>query len=189
MNLKNLEIGTQLKLGFALLLLFVVVLGAVSYTQTDQIHLQSEKMYNNSLKVRLAIGTLNQVILSMRVNARDLILAKTNQEKQVAKQLIEVSALSALQQFNVLDTMYLGPRSDMEEARAAFAKWNTVRDEEFIKLALSGDIEKVKANILPDGLVGVYRERMLTKIKKIDDFAKNQADALYATSIESTDSL
>ena len=189
MNMKNLKIGTQLKLGFALLLLFVVVLGAVSYTQTDQIHLQTEEMYNHSLKVRLAIGRLNQVILSMRVTARDLVLAKSNQEKQSSKQLMEVSALSALQQFNLLDALYSGPRSDIEEARAAFAKWNTVRDEDLIKLALSGDIEKVKANILQGGSVGVCREQMLAKINKIDDFAKNQADASYTASIESTHSL
>ena len=188
MNLKNLKIGTQLKLAFAALLLFVMVLGVVSYIQSDEIYRQTETMYNHPLQVRRAIGSLETCILLIRVGERDLMLAKSDQEKQDAIQSMELNAANALRQFNVLESHYLGPPSDIDEAYKAFISWNTSRQEN-TKLALSGEPEKAKENILSAGTVRVYRENLMTKIKKIDDFAKKKGDELFSASMELKDSL
>ena len=71
MNLKNLKISTQLKIGFAAMLLFVIVLGIVSYLQTDKIHQQTEDMYNHPLVVRRTIGFLERDIYAIRVDITD----------------------------------------------------------------------------------------------------------------------
>lgn len=181
MNLKNLTIGTQLKLGFALLLLFVIALGTVAYIINDKIHQQTETMYKHPLKTRMAIGRLESGILSMRLGTRELMLAKTSQEKQAAIQLIELSAADALSQFNVLNDTYLGPRSDIEEAYKAFIRWKTARETN-TRLALAGEVEKVKESVLASGTVGIYREQMMDNIRVIDVFATKKADTLYAAS-------
>jgi signal transduction histidine kinase/DNA-binding response OmpR family regulator len=188
MNLKNIKIATQLKLGFSALLLFVIVLGAVSYIQTIKIDEQVEIMYDHPFKVRRALGTLESDILKMRLGTRDLMLARNLEEKQAAVQLIELSAADAHKQFTVLENQYLGPRNDVEEAYKAFVKWKTAREINN-KLALSGEIEKVKESVLSSGPVGMYREQMLAKIKIIDDFAKKKTEALYANSNELNESL
>lgn len=188
MKVKDIKIETQLKLGFSLTLMFVVLMGVISHFQNSQIHLQTELLYSHPFQVRRAIGVLNTNIVSMRLGTRDLMLATTSEEKQAAIQLIEVSAADALRQFDILRTQYLGPSSHVEEAYNAFVKWKIAREEN-TRLALAGDIDKVKESIQSTGTVGVYRDIMLAEIKVIDDFARNKADVLYNTSLELYSSL
>ena len=179
--MKNLKIGTQLRLGFAAMLLFVMILGFVSYQQSGRIHLQTETLYNHPLKVRRAIGSLQFDIQTVRIGERDLLLANSDQEKQEAVQMMELSVAHAFQQFTVLYDQYLGPRNDIEEAYEAFINWNTSRNEN-TELVLSGNIEKAKHNILTNGSVRIHRDLMMAKIKIIDDFATKKGDTLFADS-------
>jgi PAS domain S-box-containing protein len=188
MNLKDLRIGTQLQLGFAVMLLFVIALGLVAYWQTDKIQQQTEDMYNHPLPVIAAISKLQSDVLNMRLNTRDLMLATSDQEKQITIQSVELASADALQQLNVLKDKYLGPRSDIDEAHKAFIRWNTARVENN-KLILSGEIEQVRKNISSTGFVGIYREQMMDKINIIDEFATKKADTLYASSNDLNDSL
>ena len=175
-------------LGFAAMLVFVVLLGVVSYQQADKISQQAVTLYNHPLKVRSAIGDLEADILKMRLGTRDLMLAKTEKERDAAIQLTELAAADAHLQFEVLKSQYLGPPTDIDEAYNAFVSWETAREEN-TKLALSGEIEKVKASVLSSGVVGAYRDQMMAKIKTIDNFALNKADALMASSRELNDLL
>ena len=116
MNLKDIRIGTQLQLGFAVMLLFVIVLGIVADWQTDKIQQQTEIIYSHPLQVREAIGKLQSDILSIRLGTRDLMLMKSDLEKQDAIQSIEQASADALLQFNILKDRYLGPHADIDEA-------------------------------------------------------------------------
>ncbi len=184
MNIKNLTIGTQLRLGLGAILILVLALGALAFIQTDLIHQQAEKMYRHPLQVRRALAHLEANVLRMRLGVRDLILARNPQERQAARVAMAVADASAMQQFTELETRYLGPRADIDAARAAFVEWRTVREDETIKPALAGEIETAKANVLAGVHQGQARDQLLAAIRKIDDFAKNKTDELYATSQE-----
>jgi signal transduction histidine kinase/CheY-like chemotaxis protein/HAMP domain-containing protein len=188
MRIKDLKISTQLKIGFAVLLLFVIALGVVSYVQSEKISRQTEILYNHPLKVRRAIGSLEIDILSIRVGERDLILAKNEQERQAAIQLMELSYADVIQQFNILNERYLGSRKDIDEAYKAFIIWNTAVKENS-KLTLSGRLEAAEKNIISSGIVGVYKDKMLAEIKDIDNFALKKPEDLYANSKELKDLL
>jgi signal transduction histidine kinase/CheY-like chemotaxis protein len=189
MNIKNLTIGTQLRLGLGAILLLVAALGVVAYVQTDVIHQQAEIMYQHPLQVRRALANLDVDVLKMQLGVRDLMLATRQPEKLAARVAMDVATESATQQFTVLEARYLGPRADIDAARTAFVKWRTVRDEWLMKPALAGEIEAAKATLLPGGPVGKARDELLAAILKIDDFAKNKGDELYATSRETSDAL
>ncbi|NEW81386.1 MAG: response regulator [Mariniphaga sp.] len=183
MNTKNIKIGTQLILGFATMLLFVIVLGIVAYQQTGKIHLGTETIYNHPLKVRTAIGALKFDVVSMRIGTRDLMQANTNAEKEHAIRLIEISAADALEQFKILNAKYLGPRADIDNAYKAFITWKIAREEN-TKMVLSGDIEKVKESIRSTGTVGSLQEQMMAKIKVIENFSNIKADEIFDNSIK-----
>jgi signal transduction histidine kinase/CheY-like chemotaxis protein len=189
MNIKNLTIGTQLRLGLGAILLLVAALGVVAYVQTDVIHQQAEIMYQHPLQVRRALANLEADVLKMQLGVRDLMLATRQPEKLAARVAMDVATESATQQFTVLEARYLGPRADIDAARTAFVKWRTVRDEWLMKPALAGEIEAAKATLLPGGPVGKARDELLAAILKIDDFAKNKGDELYATSRETSEAL
>ncbi|HZK96781.1 MAG TPA: response regulator [Prolixibacteraceae bacterium] len=183
MNTKNIKIGTQLMLGFATMLVFVIVLGIVSYQQTGKIHMETETIYNHPLKVRTAVGTLKFDVVSMRIGTRDLMLSNTNTEKERAIRLIEISAADALDQFKILDAKYLGPQADIDNAYKAFITWKIAHNEN-TKMVLSGEIEKVKESLLSTGTVGILQEQMMAKIKVIEDFANKKADEIFDNSIK-----
>lgn len=187
MNLKNLKIGTQIKIGFVAMLSFVIVLGVVSYLQTQQHHQQTETMYKHPLQVRKAISVLEVNIMNMRLGMKDLMLANSDQEKQAAIQLMEVSRVHAQEQFSTLSELYLGSNADIDEAHNFFIMWTTARKEN-IELALSGEIDKIEEN-LSMGIIGAYRDQMLASIQIIDKFAENKAESLYISSMELNDTL
>jgi len=183
MNTKDIKIGTQLILGFATMLLFVIVLGLVTYQQTNKIQFEIETIYDHPLQVKGAIGYLQLDLLSMRLGARDLLIAKSNTEKEEALRLIEISSIDALEQFKILKANYLGPMQDIDNAYSAFISWK-IAHEENTRQVLSGEIEKVKESILPTGNVVSLQEQLMGKIRVIKSFANNKADELYSNSRE-----
>ncbi len=184
MHLRNIKIGTQLILGNATMLLFVVVIGVVSFLQSDEVRQQTETIFKHPLQVKNALSRLNVCILNARLGERDLLLVKSDQEKHDALQLMELSTAKGMQQFDVLYALYLGPRKDIDDAYNAFISWK-VSNQENTRLALSGDIEQATNNIRFAGSVRIHREEMMSKIKIIDDFAQNKAETLFATANES----
>jgi len=181
MKFGNLKIGTQLILGFAAMLIFVIILGLVANQQADKIHLQTESIYNRPLQLRRAVSSIKIDILTMRIGTRDLMVASNSDEKQSAIQAIEMAAADVELQFNLLNEKYLGPKVDIEQAYKAFLNWKIARGFN-TKLALDGKVEEVKKNVLPTSKVGRYRDIMMDKINKIDNFEFNMSEHLYANS-------
>lgn len=107
MRIKDFNISTQLKFGFVFNILFIIVIGIVSVLQNYQLGDQTENMYNHPFQVRSAIGKLNADVLSMRLATRDLMINKTDYDKQAALQLMELSAQDAKIQFDILKNKYL----------------------------------------------------------------------------------
>ena len=164
-------------IGFAVLLLFVIVIGWVSFKQVSKIDDKADNFYNHPYQVRKAIGSLINDIQLMRISERDIMLKKSNKTSQDATLLLESSEDDADKQFEILKSQYLGPHADIEEANMAFLRWKVAREEN-TRLALSGEVEKAGA-ALSKGNVAVNREQMLAKIKVIDEFALHKADSLY----------
>jgi signal transduction histidine kinase/CheY-like chemotaxis protein/CHASE3 domain sensor protein len=181
MNINNISISYQLKIGFALILFFVVVLGVISHYQTDEIFKQTELIYNHPLQVRTAIGKLNADILQMRLSNRELLLAKNQDERFTALQSMEVSAKDAEFQFEILKQKYLGNSQDVTDALNAFISWKTARQNN-TKLALAGEIDSVLQSVSSTGKVGSLRDSMMKKIAIIEIFAKGKAKNLITTS-------
>ena len=188
MNLKNLKISAQLIIGFAIIIVFVLVLGGVSNNQTDKISEQTTMIYEHPMKVQRAVVELKNDILQMRLGTRDLMLATNDDEKQSSFQMIEVAKADAMHQFDTLRHYYLGSKSDVDGANEAFIRWNSAREINNL-LAKSGDIETVKQSIAQTGKVGILRTKMLNEIDHIDSFAKAKSYALFQNSLDLNNSL
>ena len=181
MKIKNIKIETQLLLGFGTMLLLVIILGIIAHRQSNKIHEQTELIYNHPLKIVSAIGALNVDLLNIRVGLRDLMVAQTENEKQSAVQQMAIYKADVQQQFDVFRKLYLGPKTDIDEAYQAFIKWETSNDED-IKLLGKGLTEKVITNISSTGSTGILRRQMLKEIGDIEHFAHNKREELYQNS-------
>jgi len=160
MNAKDLKIGTQLKLGSCLLLLFVVVLGVVSYTQNEQIHQQTEIMYNHPLKVRRAIDALSDDVLQMLVNMRGLPHADNNQEISEIIEKTDIFDADTKKQLEVLYERFLGPRTDVDAIANSLVQYRNNRAES-IRLLREGKKEDVVARLKPLGAGGIQATKAL----------------------------
>jgi signal transduction histidine kinase/DNA-binding response OmpR family regulator len=185
---KPIRIGTQMLLGFAVLLIFVVLLGATALLQTNQIYQQVVIMYDHPLKVRRALGLLDSAILTERLGVRDLLLKENDQQEQAALQLMAQATIDAEQQFDIIRQQYLGPKEDVSEAYKAFVVWHTTR-EQITRQALAGEIDAARRSLLPGSPVVAYRADMLSKIQVISRFASNKEDSLYAAASDLRSSL
>jgi signal transduction histidine kinase/CheY-like chemotaxis protein/CHASE3 domain sensor protein len=181
MNLRNVRIGVQLKLGFAALLLFVIVLGAASYLQTSQMHKQTETMYNHPFQVQRAIAALRSNVLSIHRDTKDLLLDADEQEIAEDLKRIEISKASAFEQIDIMYRLYLGPRSDIDSVRQSFITWNSMRDET-LRLLRAGRTREAAERTSLHGIAGRHVEALLKDIDKIDSFSKAKADSLKTIS-------
>jgi len=181
MKIKNLLIGTQLKLGFATMLLFVVVLGAISYQQSDKIHMQTETMYNHPLLVRRAIGLLHSDLLGIRHSMKDLFLGADEKEIALSLNRIEIQKANAFEQIDQIYTSYLGPRMDVDLLKQDFILYNSIR-EETVRLFRAGKMEEAAMRTKNTGVGGKQSDKVLAALQKIDDFARLKGDTLYANS-------
>lgn len=69
MKLNNLKIETLLKTGFAILFLFVIVIGFISYLHSGEMHQQTEDIYCHPLQERRSIGELTATVYAIRTDA------------------------------------------------------------------------------------------------------------------------
>ena len=183
MNLKNLKIGTQLKLGFSLLLLMALALGAVSFTQHHKLHEQTEKIYNHPLQVRRAIGNLNLEIMTIHRDMKNLFLATDAKELGEDLDRMERSKAEVFVQIDILYRQYLGPRSDIDTLRQAFVTWNSMRAET-IRLLRAGENEKAAQRTKASGVAGKQAENIMSAVQKIDDFALGKGDEFHTEANE-----
>jgi len=184
MNLKNLKIGTQLLIGFTLIVGLMLLMGIFAFSKIKQLQMQTEFMYDHPYQVQLALKRLDIANLNMRLNIRDLLLAASEDSINNAQERLELSTLEIDNQLSIIESQYLGPKSDVEDLIKSITIWR-LKYNENIKIALAGNKDLAYQNIEANGEVGLKRDIMLADLSRIDAFANAKANELYneATSL------
>jgi signal transduction histidine kinase/DNA-binding response OmpR family regulator len=180
MKIRNTKIGTQLKIGFVVIIVFIIIMAVNAYMQDNQLYQQTETMYQHPLQVRVAIDALDNDALTMSLNLRDLILSKNDQEKQNISKQIAISDNDFEQQFIIVRQQYLGQPLDVDDAYNNYITWKASFDENE-NLILAGDVQTANINIKDGGKTSLLRDTMMASIKTINGFA-NKAESLYSDS-------
>jgi signal transduction histidine kinase/CheY-like chemotaxis protein/HAMP domain-containing protein len=188
MNFKNLKIGTQLKLGFAAMLIFVIILGITSYLQSDKIQKQTETLYFHPLKVLKALGEIRADVLSYRQELK--FIDTVPDEKDISHQLSLAEDLKSkvFEQLYVLYSNYLGPRPDIDTLKNIFTEYYALRTET-IRQFRNRNYIKTPEYIIQFEQSELQLKAILSLIEKIGDFADNKAESLYKSSNELNDQL
>ena len=181
MNLNDTKIGSQLFIGLATMLILVIILGVVAYIQTNKIHQQTEDMYNHPFVVRRAIGLLESDVYAIHRDMKDIFISTGDEEISQNINQIEIWKVNAFEQIDILYKLYLGPKSDIDSIMNAFIKWNSMRVET-IRLLRQGNVKEAANRTRTHGVAGKQVILITGLIKKVDNFAKAKADALYISS-------
>ena len=141
MKITDLKIGNQLKLGFGIIVLFILILSYIAWEQTVKMANETTLIYNNPLQVRRALGELKTDILLIHRGMKDLGFSQNEKELSSIIQEIEIYKTDANKQFDILYDRYLGPKNDIDSTFNNFVKWNTIR-EETMRLFKNGKVEE-----------------------------------------------
>ncbi|MDA3837821.1 MAG: response regulator [Candidatus Delongbacteria bacterium] len=181
MKIRNLKIETQLKFGFIFIFFLVIVLGTVSYIQTEEIHLQTEKMYNHPINVRRAIGDITKQIMSMRIQIKDLFVVEDDRNRQNILTEMPVSQFNVEKEIEILKQWYLGPQTDIDNLSIEFKKWFSIRSESLLMFK-SGKTGAAKNRHFRGGIAPEQVQKVLNILNEISSFAENKSDELYNNS-------
>jgi signal transduction histidine kinase/DNA-binding response OmpR family regulator/HAMP domain-containing protein len=181
MKITDIKIVSQLRIGFGIILFLILILGGIFWQQTDRIAQQTTYLYEHPFSVRKALGELKADILLMRLEFRHLLLASDETSRQEVLMNSAVYQSNAQHQFDTLSTHYLGPKSNIDEARKAFLRWVAVQEEVRI-FSKTGKIAEVLSLLEDGGNVGRERTELMNKIHVIEEFTANKADQFMVNS-------
>lgn len=171
MKIKDLKIGTQLKLGFGIIVILILVLSGIAIKMNNQLAQQTTNLEKHPFTVTKALGKLDFDIMAMRLEFRNLVLATDDIGRQTALANSDLYEADAKKQFEILYDRYLGPRSDIGKAEAEFLKWVSVRKSNRETKSISEALSRLEIT----GDIGKEREQMLSSIRKIEQFAANKS--------------
>ncbi len=178
MRLQDVRIGTQLTLGLGAIMVLVALLGAMSWFQADRLWQETQGLYDHPLQVRRALGELRYDIQTMRLGMKDLLLARNDQDRQTILQGINTHEVKATGQFSILSYRYLGPKSDIDQARLAFDQWRDIRNET-IRLLEVGRVDEVATRLGLHGVSGAKVAEIQSNLTRISDYAIARGDRFY----------
>jgi signal transduction histidine kinase/CheY-like chemotaxis protein/HAMP domain-containing protein len=185
--LRNLTIGTQLKLGLTVLFILMLFLGLLSFQQTNKIYKQIEIMYQHPLQTRKFINELQSSFYSIRIEMKNLflvnLLQKKEKESQQMKFTISMEILNDkfLDEINQLRKVYLGPPKDIDNLEEGYLKWKFKKNE-IINLLMIDQTKQVTEQFILIGMEGNQAQETLKMLDKINNYAINKSNELYNNS-------
>jgi len=178
MQIKNLKISMQIKLGFLGSFALVLVLGIIAYKQTNKINDQNEIMYQHPLLVRRAISEFKINILNIQNNLKNWALS----DKEISPTFFagqnDIYKSNAFKNLETLYSRFLGPIADIDSLKSAYIRWNAA-NEEIIQLLKSGNHKKAVPLLLEQEINSNQTVTLFKKLEKVDNFTKTKADELY----------
>ncbi|MEI7846238.1 MAG: L,D-transpeptidase family protein [Chloroflexota bacterium] len=178
MKLKDLKIGLQLRIGMALILTFVIFLGAVAWYQAGSLWEQTDGLYQHPLKVRMAISQLQSDVLMIHRSLKDLIIMNDQQKIQSVLANIEICDANARRQIDILYEAYLGPATDVDEIHNAIAAFRPFR-EEIVNLLQTDRKMEAETLAVTGGRESAHVDLILNQIDDVNRFAMARADRFY----------
>jgi len=178
MKLNDLSIGTQMKMGFIIILILIMGLGFIAWRQTEKIAKHTLDMYNHPLTITRMIVSLNDDLMSMRIEYRNFLLAHDEKDRETALLNSKSYEDDATRQFQILEERYPGPKADIIAARETFVRWLELwrQNRELVK---SGNTAEAINQIDVDGVIGKERQHLITCIDKIVSYVDNKATEYY----------
>ena len=183
MKLNDLNISTQLRLGFGVILTLIILFGILASRQKDSLWTQTQNLYEHPFAVTLAIGKLQTHAEALSRRERDLFLAKTDLETQADLEAIDLIKADIERQFAILNVRYLGSPDDVTALHDAFLKLYTTRAETH-RLLREGKADEALERIRHGGLQQAQADAAEKALKTITTFALGKGDSFYQAARE-----
>jgi two-component system sensor histidine kinase/response regulator len=174
----KISIGTQLKLGILFPIFFVIVLGIVSYIQSNKHYRKTEALYSKTLILERSISMLKTCIISLHRDMKDISIDSTEKEIDIELQWIKWWQLRASGQIDTIYRKYSGHRNDIDSLSLDYTVLNKLC-ENTIELMRSGKRAEVLNRTKTNGIISESVQKLLAKLDKINDLTVKKDDELH----------
>lgn len=178
MKVTDWQISTLLKIGMGTILLFVMVLGTITFLKSENLWQKTKGLYDHPLAVQRALGDIRVDVLAIRLEMKELVVEENEHKIQERMIAINHYEADAYRQFTILYDRYLGSRDDIDTAYNSIVQYKTIRDET-IRLVRAGKYGEVMERSKFDGIGGAQLKKVMEDLGEINVFAKNKADEFY----------
>ena len=177
-----LKIGTQLKLGLLLPVFFVILLGSVSYINSND-RLIKTKIYDHALLIERSIGTLYNCIYAQQSDMKDVSLDTSAKDIEIEMMWIKWWRLQASASIDTIYKEYHGPGADVDSLSLGYAELNKLCYNT-IDLMGSGNRNEALNRTRTNGIISVNVQKLLEKLDKINKVTIKYDDRLFLNIIE-----
>ncbi|MBK7055447.1 MAG: MCP four helix bundle domain-containing protein [Leptospiraceae bacterium] len=157
---------TQMRIGLGSILFLVVLLGIIANYQANSIWEETKGLYEHPLTVRRALTNIKKDTLSIHIEMKDFVIARDEKERILILQSIDEYEKRLDIEFNTLYDRFLGPRTDIDNAKTSVIEWRTIR-KETIHLSQIGKNQEAIDRMRKTGIEGMHLENLKTISTKL----------------------
>ena len=129
MNIQNIKIGYRLGAGFAVMILIMVLLGAVTQYQISNLSSLTDKLYKHPFKISTLVLKVENNIKNMEHAIQAVVLDQdASQIDTIADEIREYEKI-ILDDLNTVQDRVLGDKSQVQNMIKLFKDWAPIRDE------------------------------------------------------------
>jgi PAS domain-containing protein len=179
----KISIVTQLKLALLLPMFFIILLGIVSYSQSNKHYQKTESLYSHALILERSISMLKTSIISLHRDMKDISLDSIKKEIDIELAWIKWWGLRATGQIDTIYREYTGPRHDVDSLNQDYIVLSNLC-QNTIELMRSGNRSEVLNRIKTNGIISIRVQKLLTKLDAINNLTIKKDDQLYLNIVQ-----
>jgi methyl-accepting chemotaxis protein len=176
------KISVRLAAGFGLLVLVTVALGVLAYVRTMDLSALTQSLYRHPFAVTNALAEAKGEIIAMHRSMKDVAMAPAKADIDTAAADVDRRETEVVRRFGVVRERFLGNKSELDAADAAFKAWKPIRDE-VIKLTRDG--KKEEAGTITRTRGAAQLVKINEPLERMTAFAQKKAED-FMTSAQAT---
>ena len=182
----RLSIRQRLFAAFTLLFLLIGAVGVVSYQGNDTLAETTARLYRHPFTVTNALADANGLIIDIRSQMKDVILADSPAEVSAVESQVNELDRKVQDRFAVVRERFLGDKKMVEDAAQAYAAWAPVRAKVF-DLAKAGRRDDARNIVKTEGAQTVAA--LQQKMDTVRNWATDKAGKFMASAAETRSSI
>ncbi|MEO5365561.1 MAG: methyl-accepting chemotaxis protein [Magnetococcus sp. WYHC-3] len=184
--LQRIRIGPRLGLGFAVLLLLLLVLSLYAIGEMRVLSGMTTKLYRHPFTVSTAALRVQHGTVLIQNSMKDVSLAVRPAQIEEARQQIAQTEKQIAADMQSVEERYLGDKQDVARIKDALDAWRPLR-EQVIALTLEGQREK--AGAITQGAGAQAIETLHRHLGVVVNYAVNKAESFMVNAGKEHDSI
>lgn len=154
------------------MILMVTFFAIISLKENEKLAEINREIYEHPFSVTNAVLEANADIISMHRYMKDVVLATTEEELELAISRVEQNEKNVYQHFELINESFLGDREKIQAAYSAFVDWKEIRSE---VIALQRNNQQKQAAAITTGKGAEHVTLLISRMNVLIDFARNKA--------------